>query len=109
MAMAEEKLSGSGQYRGIGLVLGLAAFATVLLMPAPEGMKPEAQRVGAIALLMGIWWVTETLPIVATALLPLVLFPTMDILPAGETSACYGDSTIFLFAGGFFIAMAMQQ
>jgi len=100
---------GATPVRLAGLVAGLAAFIVVLLAPTPDGLPILAQRVAAVAVLMGIWWVTEAIPIAAASLLPLVLFPLLGILPAKSTSACYGDSTIFLFAGGFFIAMAMQQ
>jgi sodium-dependent dicarboxylate transporter 2/3/5 len=58
---------------------------------------------------MGVWWVTEAIPIAAASLVPLVAFPVLNIMKSSETAVCYGDSTIFLFAGGFFIAMAMQQ
>jgi sodium-dependent dicarboxylate transporter 2/3/5 len=63
----------------------------------------------AVALLMATWWITEAIPIPATALLPLILFPLLGILPAKDVSIRYADQNIFLFMGGFFIAMAMQR
>lgn len=95
--------------RRFGFVGGPLAFAAILLLPAPEGMTPEAQRVAAAAVLMAIWWMTEAIPIPATALVPLALFPLLGVLDAPKTAAAYGDQNIFLFAGGFFIAMAMQK
>lgn len=92
-----------------GLVLGPILCGAVLLAPRPADLGLEAQRVGAVAVMMGIWWVTEAIPIAAASLVPLVAFPLLNVMSAGKTAACYGDSTIFLFAGGFFIAMAMQQ
>lgn len=95
--------------RRAGFVAGPLAFAAILLLPAPDGMSPEAQRVAAAAILMAIWWMTEAIPIPATALVPLALFPVLGVLDAPKTAASYGDQNIFLFAGGFFIAMAMQK
>ncbi len=95
--------------RRLGFFLGLAAFLAALACPRPEGMEPEAQRTAAVALLMALWWTTEALPFAATALIPLAAFPLMGVVPALEASQSYGDPNIFLFAGGFFIAMAMMK
>ncbi|MDZ4861149.1 MAG: DASS family sodium-coupled anion symporter [Candidatus Hydrogenedentes bacterium] len=107
--MRAESKTGHDLIQTFGLIAGPAAFFITLSLPAADGLSEPAQRVAAVALLMGIWWVTEAVPIAAASLLPLALFPLLGVLPAVATSACYGDSTIFLFAGGFFIAMAMQQ
>ena len=96
-------------HKKIGLPLGLALFAVVLLLPTPEGMTPEGHRAGAVAVLMATWWMLEAVPLAATALIPVALFPLMGILPAGEVTRAYGDPNIFLFMGGFFLAMAMQK
>ncbi|MBM3288786.1 MAG: DASS family sodium-coupled anion symporter [Candidatus Hydrogenedentes bacterium] len=95
--------------RAGGLIAGPVLFAAVLFGPHPAGLSEEAQRVAAVTVLMGVWWVTETIPLAAASLVPLVAFPLLNVMKAGDTAVCYGDSTIFLFAGGFFIAMAMQQ
>ena len=67
----------------------------------------------AVAVLMGVWWMTEAIPLAATALVPLVLFPIMGIGKGlsgiGDVGASYGASTIWLFMGGFFLALAMQR
>lgn len=63
----------------------------------------------AVALLMAIWWITEAIPLAATSLLPLVLFPLLGILPGKATAPMYIKSTIFLFVGGFLIALAMEK
>jgi len=81
----------------------------MLLLPPPEGLGPEAWLTAAVALLMATWWMTEALPIEATALLPLGLFPTLGILDAQSAAAPYADRMIFLFMGGFFIAVTMQR
>ncbi len=107
-----EGFSGKRGYAGhklAGLFLGPLLFLCVLLAPTPEGMSAEAQRAGAVAALMAVWWIFEAIPLSATALAPLALFPLLGVISAGEASAAYGDSNIFLFAGGFFIAMAMQK
>lgn len=102
------KLS-QGKLRRAGLYVGLIAFLVVILSPTPAGMTPEGQRVAAIATLMGIWWITEAIPIPATSLLPLALFPLLGVMSGNDLAVSYGDPNIFLFAGGFFIAMAMQK
>ena len=58
---------------------------------------------------MAIWWITEAIPLFATALAPLVLFPLLGILPGRETAPVYMNSTIVLFIGGFMIALTMQR
>ena len=96
-------------YNRIGLFAGLAGFILVLVSPAPEGISPEGWRTAAVAVLMATWWITEAVPLAATALLPIALFPLFGIMPAKAVTASYGDPNIYLFAGGFFIAMAMQK
>ncbi len=96
-------------HRKLGLPLGVVLFVAALLLPTPEGMTTEGHRAGAIAILMATWWMLEAAPLAATALLPVVLFPLMGVLDAGEVTGAYGNPNIFLFMGGFFLAMAMQK
>ncbi len=93
----------------IGLFLGPALFVLILLLPTPEALSPEAHRVGAIAVLMAVWWVTEALPIAATALIPISLFPLLGVMPTGSVTAQYANQIIYLFIGGFFIAVTMER
>jgi len=93
----------------ISFVLGVILFFVVLFMPAPAGMSVEAKRVAAMIVLMACWWIGEAIPVGITALVPLVVLPLMGVMSADEASAPYADNTIFLFLGGFFIAMAMQK
>jgi len=93
----------------VGLVAGPLLFIAVLIMPQPEGMSVESSRVAAIALLMACFWMAETVPIPATAMLPIFLFPLLDIMPTGTTTLAYGNEILFLFMGGFLIAVAMQK
>jgi len=95
--------------RKIGLVLGVVLFAVLLAAPEPAGMTPQTARAAAAALLMATWWITEAIPIPATALLPVALYPVLGIMDAKTTARAYGDHNVFLFMGGFFIAMAMQK
>jgi len=93
----------------IGLVAGLVLFGVLLLLPAPAGLEPVGWRTAAVAALMAVWWLTEAIPIPATALLPLALFPTLGILSAADAAAPYAQELIFLFMGGFMIAAAMEK
>ena len=63
----------------------------------------------SVAGLMVVWWITEALPLAATALVPLVLFPLLGITSGKEVAAVYMNSTIFLFIGGFVLALSMQR
>lgn len=92
-----------------GLVLGLVLFAVLLALPAPSGLSPEGWRTAAVAALMAVWWMTEALPIPATALLPLALFPTLGVLSAADASEPFANELIFLFMGGFFLAVTMER
>ena len=104
-----EQPTASERRQRIGLVLGPVVFVLVLLLPTPGSLTPEGQRAGAVALLMAIWWVSEALPLAATALVPLVLFPLLSVLPTGDTAARYADPVVFLFMGGFIIGLAMER
>ncbi|HMO87476.1 MAG TPA: anion permease, partial [Lacipirellulaceae bacterium] len=73
--MAELEVKGKEQTWGA--ILGVVLFAVMLLAPPPAGMPLEAWRVAAVAVLMAVWWTSEALPLPATALLPIVLFPLL--------------------------------
>jgi solute carrier family 13 (sodium-dependent dicarboxylate transporter), member 2/3/5 len=94
-----------------GFWLGLFLFIITLLLPhsITGEMEPAAIRTAALALLMATWWITEALPIPATAMLPLALVPIMGLGPFKGTAAPYAHPIIFLFLGGFLIAIAMQR
>lgn len=93
----------------IGFPLGVVLFVLVLLLPTPEGLSVEAQRAGAVAILMAVWWISESLPVAATAMMPLALYPMLGVMSTAQTAAPYANPNIFLFMGGFMIAMAMQK
>jgi len=95
--------------RKIGFATGLIFFIIVLLLPSPPSMSAAAKDTSAVVLLMAIWWVTEAIPIPVTALLPLFLFPILGIMGAKEVAPHYADRMVFLFMGGFMLAIAMQK
>ncbi len=106
---AGEQNHGYGPRQQIGLALGLLLFVVILVAPTPDGMPPVAQRTAAVAALMAVWWITEAAPIPVTALLPLALYPALDIMPSREVGPHFGNHIIFLFVGGFIIAIAMEK
>lgn len=93
----------------IGWALGPACLLASLLLPSPEGLSVDGWRVAGVAALMAVFWLCESLPIPATALLPLVLFPLLGLADGTTTAAAYAHPIIYLFLGGFFIAAAMQR
>lgn len=93
----------------ISLVVGVLAFLTLLLLGNLDPEHPEITKMAAVALLMAIWWISEAIPLAATALVPVALFPLLGILPGKKTAALYFNSIIFLFIGGFIVALAMQK
>lgn len=95
--------------RQIGLFGGIIIFALVLVVPAPEGLSEAGWKTAAVTILMGIWWITEAIPIYATALLPIVLFPVFGVATISEATVPYSNPLIFLFMGGFVIAIAMEK
>lgn len=88
--------------------MGPVLFALMLLAPPPQDMPLAAWRTAATGALMAVWWMTEAIPIPATALLPLVLFPLLGIADIDATAAPYANPVIFLFLGGFLIAIALE-
>jgi sodium-dependent dicarboxylate transporter 2/3/5 len=95
--------------RLVGLLGGAALFAAMLLLPGPEGMSLPAWRTAAVGALMAVWWITEAIPIPVTSLLPLLIFPLVGVSDIGAAASPYANELIFLFMGGFMIALAMQR
>jgi sodium-dependent dicarboxylate transporter 2/3/5 len=98
-----------GLRQRVGWVLGPLALLVTLLAPAPEGLTEAGWRTAGAGLLMAVFWIAEPIPIPATALLPLVLFPALGLGDIRETAAPFANPIIFLFLGGFVIALAMQR
>ena len=106
--MAEHHGQASPRGRAIGFWLGLGCFLLLLAFPIDPANLP-ASRLAAVASLMAIWWVSTALPLFATAILPLVLFPLLGILSGNDVAPVYFNSTIVLFLGGFMIALTMER
>lgn len=117
--------AGEWRRQAIGIFVGLALAALVwFIFPdnavdrvlESSGAKEDAEysesalrAVAAVTILMGVWWMTEAIPLAATALLPLAIFPLAGVGTIKEVGAPYASSTIFLFMGGFLIALALQR
>lgn len=93
----------------IGLLLGPLAFVLIRFYFHPEGLTEAANGILAGTTWIGIWWITEAISIAATSLLPIVLFPLTGGLSLSETTASYGHNYIFLFMGGFILAIAIEK
>ncbi len=92
-----------------GLITGLAVFGGILAFTDLKPGHPEITRMFAVTCLMAIWWVSEALPLAVTALVPVLLFPLMGIMDGAKVSAVYFNHIIFLFIGGFMVALAMEK
>ena len=95
--------------RHIGLILGPLSFLYILLFFHPEGLSKPANAVLASTIWIAIWWISEVIPIAVTALLPIILFPLTGGLNINETTASYGHKYIFLFIGGFILALTIEK
>ena len=93
----------------VGLVTGPVLGALVLLGTDLVPDSPEVTATAAVAVLMAVWWMTEAIPLAATALIPVVLFPVLGIMHGKVVASVYFNHIIFLFIGGFLVALAMQR
>ncbi|MFO1078319.1 MAG: SLC13 family permease [Planctomycetota bacterium] len=95
--------------RHLGLLLGPLLGGAVLAFADLDPQRPAVTATAAAALWMAIWWITEAVPLAATALLPLVLFPAFGVMDGKATAGQYANHIVFLFVGGFVVALAMQR
>ena len=93
----------------LGLYLGPLLCGVVLLLPLPAGLTDSGLCVAAVAIWMAIWWVTEAVPMAVTALLPIALFPLFGVMSSALVTSSYANHLIYLFMGGFLIAVTMQR
>lgn len=91
------------------LFLGPLLFLVLQALEHPSSMPPLAFDVLCVTIWMALWWVTEAVPIAVTALLPIVIFPLTGALSMGATTAAYGDKYVFLYLGGFLLAIAIEK
>jgi len=107
--MTREAAPGRARYQVVGLFLGPVLALAMLLSDAPSGLPEAGWHTAAMGVLMAVWWATEAVPIAVTALLPLVLFPLLGIADMQDTASPYANKVIYLFLGGFVVALAMQR
>jgi sodium-dependent dicarboxylate transporter 2/3/5 len=93
----------------VGLITGLILFLFVFLFTDLDPDRPLVSPTLAVALLMASWWITEAIPLAVTALIPLVLFPVLGIVPGKEIAPSYMNHIIFVYLGGFMVALAMEK
>lgn len=105
----DKTLRGRSTIQTAGLVLGPSLAVLMLLAGGPDDLDPLAWRTAAVGVLMASWWASEAIPIAATALVPIVLFPWLGIGSIQEATAPYSNKVIYLFLGGFVLAFAMQR
>lgn len=102
----------NGQNRtlsGVGLVLGPTAFLVLNWFSAPPALGEPGWSVAGVAVLMAIWWLTQAIPLAATALLPALLFPLLGVSTLSDATAPYAHPLIFLFLGGFVMALTIER
>jgi solute carrier family 13 (sodium-dependent dicarboxylate transporter), member 2/3/5 len=93
----------------IGLAAGPAACAILLFFVRIPALDPLAQRALAVTAWIAIWWMTEPVSANATALIPFVAFPALGVMTAREAAGLYQNEVIFLFLGGSFLALAVEN
>ncbi|KIL46748.1 SLC13 family permease [Jeotgalibacillus soli] len=93
----------------VGLIVGPLLFILFAFFISLEGLSTEGRMVLATTLWVATWWITEAIPIPAASLLPIILLPMTGALEGGAVTASYGDPIVFLFLGGFMIALAMEK
>ncbi len=93
----------------VTIALGPVLFLVILIAVRPDPENPAVGRTLAVAVLMAYYWITEAIPMAATALLPIVLLPFLGVMESGNIAPLYINDIIFLFIGGFLIAMAMEK
>ncbi len=93
----------------IGLIIGALALAAAIFLPPPAGMSREALVVAGLVVLMASWWMTEAIPLTATALMPFLVLPFAGVLDARATASAYYEPILFLLLGGAFIALAIER
>ncbi len=91
--------------RGLGVALAIIVY----FLLSGSGLSNDARVVAAVGTLMAVWWMTEAVPLSVTSLLPIALMPVLTERTIGETTAPYANPIVFLFLGGFLIAIAMQK
>lgn len=95
--------------RRIGFWLGLAGFLLTFLIPAPSGLASMGWHTAGLVWWMAAWWMTEALPLYATAFLPFVVLPLLGVADANKAASAYYSPIMFLFIGGAFLALSIER
>lgn len=93
----------------IGMIIGIVSFALIFFLKPIDGLSVEGNTVLATLLLMTCLWISEALDSGITGLIPLIIFPLTQVMTPGATAASYGNTTIFMFFGGFAISIALER
>lgn len=93
----------------IGLITGIVLAIGLQFMPLPDGLSREAWLLASLGLMMASWWATEAIPIAATALIPIALFPLLGITTTGGATAPYASPIVMLLLGGFIVALSIER
>ncbi len=93
----------------IGLITGIVLSFYIFFFTNLDPENPRITYTAAVAVLMAVWWMTEAIPLAATSLLPFILFPLFGVIGGEEIASSYFNSVIFLFLGGFLLALAMED
>lgn len=93
----------------LGFILGPLLFILIITFTKAEGLSEQAVAVLASTMWIAIWWITEAIPIAVTSLLPIILFPLSGALPLEDTTVSYGHKYVFLYIGGFLLAIAIER
>lgn len=114
MAAKENKIQADEGVHGflmrrIGFWAGPLLFLLFLCTVHPAGMGREAIAVMAVTVWISVWWITESVPLPVTSLLPIILFPLLKVSPIVDTTSAYGHPLVFLYIGGFLLAIAIEK
>ena len=93
----------------IGFFLGPTLFFLTRYFIDLEGLSDDGNAVLASTLWIAVWWITEAIPIAATSLMPIILFPLSDGLSLSETTSSFGHRFVFLYLGGFILALSIEK
>lgn len=107
--MAEDDQRGLRSRQRLGLLLGPLLFCLLLIIPPPVDMPSSGMKVAAVTALMAVFWIMEAIPMAATALIPIALFPLLGVMPTAKVTESYANHLIYLFMGGFLIAAAIEK
>ncbi|KZX01303.1 anion transporter [Pseudoalteromonas luteoviolacea] len=107
--MTETMNKGSAHLDKLWLFLGPFLFLLTCFTSSPEGLSEQGWRTAGLAMWLAVWWVSETVPIPVTSLVPLLAVPLAGINDIKSTSSAYSHPLIFLFLGGFLISIAMEK